>query len=187
MSSCDAHPVHKHQAGFRRLAIGGVMLAALAALGGCGDGGFRPMYASSVGGTRVDEKLAKVEIVHVGSKTGQRLRNELIFQTTGGGSPPSPQYRLQLTVTELLGATLVRTNGKSASSTYNLDVGFTLVDIQTKRVLLSGSSHAKAPFDRFLSIYSNVRAADDAANRSAKTVAEDLKSRLAAFLSSDRV
>ena len=44
-----------------------------------------------------------------------------------------------------------------------------------------------ASFDRSLSVYSNVRARDDAENRAAKTIADDLKARLSAFLSNDKV
>jgi LPS-assembly lipoprotein len=38
-------------------------------------------------------------------------------------------------------------------------------------------------FQRFESVYSNVRARKEAEDRAATTIAEDLKSRLAAFLS----
>lgn len=189
MSSCDAHKVGRSAARLSRAAMVCALGVATFGMVGCGDGGgFRPMYAStSTGSTTVADKLSRVEIAHIGGKTGQRIRNELIFEATGGGTPQPPAYRLQITATESLGATLVRTTGESASSTYNLDVSFTLIDIQSKRVLLTGTSHARAPFDRFLSIYSNVRAADDAANRAAKTVADELKGRIAAFLSSDKV
>ena len=40
-----------------------------------------------------------------------------------------------------------------------------------------------AAFERFQSIYSNVRARDDAENRAARTVADDLKTRVAIYLS----
>lgn len=189
MSSYDAHfalpGAAKRMLG--RWALSIVMLTASAVVAGCSDGGFRPMYASTVGGSRIDDKLARIEIATIGGKTGQRLRNELIFHSTGGGTPLPPTYRLQVTITESLGATLVKTTGESASSSYNLDAAFMLIDIQSKKVLLTGTSHGRASFDRFQSIYSNVRAADDAANRAAKTVAEELKGRLAAFLSNERV
>jgi LPS-assembly lipoprotein len=52
---------------------------------------------------------------------------------------------------------------------------------------MQGSSQGRAGFERFTSIYSNVRAREDAENRAAKTVAEELKGRIAARLSSSRV
>ena len=131
--------------------------------------------------------MASVEIAPIGGKTGQRLRNEMVFQNTGGGAPAEPAYKLTILVTESVGATLVNQTGNSASSVYNLDSKFTLIDIKSKKVLLEGTSHARATFDRNQSIYSNVRASDDAANRTAKTMAEELKGRIAAFLSNDKV
>jgi LPS-assembly lipoprotein len=50
-------------------------------------------------------------------------------------------------------------------------------------VVFQGSSHARAPFERFEAIYSNVRAREDAENRAARTIADDLKTRLSAYLS----
>ena len=165
-----------------------VLLVPLSALtGGCGDGGFRPMYAATPGGSRLDAKLAAVEVAAIGGKTGQRLRNELIFHNTGGGVPATPQYRLEIVLRESVGATLVRTTGEAASSVYNLDSSFRLIDIRTKKILFEGSSASRASFDRFNTIYSNIRAADDAADRAAKTMADEIKGRVAAFLSSDRV
>ena len=64
-----------------------------------------------------------------------------------------------------------------------VNASFKLVDIKSKKVVLQGTSHARASFERFSAIYSNVRARDDAENRAAKTIAEDLTTRLAAYLS----
>ena len=49
-------------------------------------------------------------------------------------------------------------------------------------MVLSGSSYGRAAFERNVSIFSNVRAREDAENRAAKTVGEDLKARLSAYL-----
>jgi LPS-assembly lipoprotein len=49
--------------------------------------------------------------------------------------------------------------------------------------MLEGSSYGRAAFDRVESIFANVRAKQDAEDRAATTVANDLKTRLAAFLS----
>ena len=53
----------------------------------------------------------------------------------------------------------------------------------TVQVVLQGKSAGRAGFERFQSIFSNVRARQDAENRVANTVAQDLKTRLAAYLS----
>jgi LPS-assembly lipoprotein len=57
--------------------------------------------------------------------------------------------------------------------------------MRDKVVVLQGLSGGRAGFERYSSIFSNVRAREDAENRAAKTVAEDLKSRLATFLATN--
>ena len=81
-------------------------------------------------------------------------------------------------------STLVRIDGDVARARSTPSrPSFQLVDIKDKKVVLQGTSHARAGFERFQSIYSNVRARDDAENRAAKTIADDLKTRLATYLS----
>lgn len=183
---CDGHsksPVSRVRPG-RQIMF--ALLAAAGLLAGCGDGGFRPMYAQVGDGPRLDAKLASIETSAIPSRVGQRIRNELIFQNTGGGEAAPTKYRLDIAIRESIGTTLVRTSGEAASQVYNLDATFTLTDIATKQVVLRGNSHARAGFDRAANIYSNVRAREDAENRSARTIADDLRSRLSAFLSNSK-
>ena len=171
----------------RRSTIGVVVACAAMPMlaAGCGDGGFRPLYASpAVVGTDVNERLAQVDIAPIPGRVGQRLRNELIYQSTGGDLPLQPEYRLNIVIRESITATLVRVDGDSLGSTYNLDASFTLVRMSDKTVILEGKSFGRAPFQRFDSVFANVRARQDAENRAARTVGDELKSRLAAFLSS---
>jgi len=165
-----------------------VALACAAAsllVAGCGDSGFRPMYASSaiVGGTEVNQKLAELEIAPIPGRVGQRLRNELIYQSTGGGLAAQPVYRLEIIIRESLTPTLVQIDGNSSGSVYNLDTSFRLIRLADKTVALSGESHGRSAFQRFDSVFANVRARQDAEDRAAKTIGEELKGRLAAYLS----
>jgi len=152
---------------------------------GCGDTGFRPLYASSaLVGSDVNEKLAKMDVAPIPGRVGQRLRNELIYQASGTGNETiDPAYRLEIVVTESITATLVQIDGNSSGSVYNLNASFRLVRIADRSVALSGESYGRAAFQRFDSVFANVRARHEAEDRAARTVAEDLKSRLAAYLS----
>lgn len=154
-------------------------------LAGCGSGGFQPMYAApALGGTGVDAKLAQVDVAPIPGRVGQRIRNELIFQTTGGGPAVPPLYRLETVIKESVTSTLVRLDGEAGSNTYNLDVAFRLVRISDKAVVLEGASYGRAAYERFQSIFSNVRARQDAEDRASQAVGVELKTRLAAFLAS---
>jgi len=156
-------------------------------LSACGSDGFRPLYGTTASGVGLEEKMAQVQIAPIPSRVGQRIRNELIFQYTGGGTPPPPLYTLEIAITESVTSTLVQSTGESLSQIYNLNASFRLVSIKDKQVVFQGTSQGRAGFERFTSIYSNVRAREDAENRAAKTIAEEIKGRLAARLSSSRV
>ena len=64
-----------------------LLLAAAPALAACGDAaGFRPLYGAGASGN-VGEQLKQVDCRPIPGRVGQRIRNEMIFQTTGGGKP----------------------------------------------------------------------------------------------------
>lgn len=184
-----AEGLGKRSGGLRRsrqLAMLGLFGVA-ALLSGCSDGsGFHPLYATAAfGGADVEQKLSAVDIAPIPGRVGQRVRNELIFQATGGGSPPPPQYRLEIAINESLTSTLVRVDGNASAQVYNIDANFKLIRISDKAVIVTGRSSARAAFDRLTSIFANVEAQKDAENRAAKTLGEELRTRLLAALATN--
>jgi LPS-assembly lipoprotein len=153
---------------------------------GCGTSGFQPLYGAAGIGAGADQRLAQVETTTIPGRVGQVIRNEMIFQTTGGGEQISPLYTLDVAIRESVTSTLVDIDGDARSQIYNLDAAFKLIRISDKQVVLEGTSFGRAGFERSTSIYSNVRARRDAEDRAATTVGQDLKSRLAAFLAGQR-
>lgn len=182
MSSAEAGPA---RAMSRRSLVRGLslLLAAAPALAACSSGGIRPLYSATPSGVGVQERLAQLEVAPIPGRVGQRIRNELIFDSSGGGDLAPPVYRLEVSINESVLTTLVKIDGESLGQIYTLQANFKLINIKDKRVLLTGTSHGRAGFERFESIYSNVRARDDAENRAARTVADDLKTRMAIYLS----
>ena len=160
------------------------VIAAMAALhAGCGDAGFRPMYGSAgIGGAATEAKLAQVDISTIPGRVGQQLRNEFIYQSTGGGAQSEPVYRLEVAIRESVTSTLVQTTGDARGQVFNLDASFRLVRIADRQVVMQGTSYARAGFERFSSIFSNVRARQEAEDRAAKTVGEELRTRISAYL-----
>lgn len=182
MSSCDPRPTMARRLGATRAQAIAIAFAAL--LAGCASGeGFQPMYGPTGSGVGLQDKMSAIDIATIPSRVGQRIRNELVFQSTGGGVAAKPEFKLEITIKESLGSTLVKSSGEALSQIYNLDANFKLTRMSDKKVLLQGASHARAGFERFQQIYSNVRAREDAENRAAKTIADDLRTRLAAAIS----
>src|SRR5262245_39491559 len=125
--------------------VAAAVLAAGLLAGGCADGGgFRPMYAASASGGALNDKLAAVEFASIPGRVGQRIRNDLIFESTGGGSQLPPAYRLEVAVTESLTSTLVQISGEARSQIYNLEAKFRLINLKDKKVALEGTSYARA-------------------------------------------
>ncbi len=160
-----------------------LLLATAPALAACGNEGFRPLYGATAAGAGLQERLAQLDVAPIPGRVGQRIRNDLIFASTGGGNPLPPTHRLEVAIHESVLSTLVKIDGESLGQIYAINATFKLISIKDKKVVLQGSAHARAGFERFQSIYSNVRARDDAENRAARTVAEDLKTRVATYLS----
>jgi LPS-assembly lipoprotein len=164
---------------WRSLAIAALIGAAPWGLAGCG---FQPLYGgTTVGGAKLAQVMAGVEIDPIPGRVGQKLRNELIFSTTGGGVAPPSRYRLDISIKESVTYQLVQITGDATGQVYQLDATFKLVDGQGK-VILQGTAISRAPYNRFQEIFANVRARYDAENRAARTVAESIKTRIAAYL-----
>ncbi|HZV20020.1 MAG TPA: LPS assembly lipoprotein LptE [Hyphomicrobiales bacterium] len=154
--------------------------------GGCG---FHPLYGPTASGANLADVMKTVQVSTIPSRTGQRLRNELIFGTTGGGEPAAPVYRLDIALRENLRNTLVTQTGAPTGQVLQLDAEFRLVRIKDNEVVYKGYSTAEAAYDlagstgNAGSIYGDTRAAMDAQNRAARMLADALKTRIAAYLS----
>ncbi len=164
-------------------ACGAVVLSALL-LGGCGGGGFQPLYATGATGERTDARFAILDIATIPGRVGQRIRNDLIFErTSAAGDAAKPTKRVEVKLTESVLTNGVQVTGDSTSQTYQVEAVYRLVDIATGKVDSEGRSVARANFERFSAIYANVRAKEDAENRAARVISSDLKTRLAVHLS----
>jgi LPS-assembly lipoprotein len=160
------------------------LLAALAvtaaiSLAGCG---IQPLYGTTAGGSRLAAAMAGVDVTPIPGRVGQRVRNELIFENTGGSGQTGTTYKLDIVIKESVTNQLVEISGDAKSQVYQLDATFKLIS-NDGRVVLEGKATSRAPYERFETIFSNVRARYDAENRAARTVAESIKVRIAAYLS----
>ena len=158
------------------------MLVAVGAFGlaGCG---FQPLYGSTASGSRLGEVMAGVEISPIPGRVGQKVRNELVFTSTGGGYAAPSRYKLNIAIRESVTDQLVQITGNVTTQVYQLEATFKLVDPANGKVIAEGNAISRAPYDRFQEIFANVRARYDAENRAARTVAESIRTQIAAHLS----
>ena len=158
------------------------MLALAGTLGGC----FQPMYGQSTlfgAGAKPRDEMRQVEVREIQGRVGQEIRNDLIFELTGGqGNPVGAPYKLAMTITSGSQTPLVDvTSGRATSETVVLDVTYRVLDVANDRVVLTEKALARISLDRSQQRYAAIRAVRDAQNRAAKLVAQQIRSRLASY------
>lgn len=158
----------------------GLAMGAVLGLAGCG---FQPLYGTTASGSRLSEVMASVDITPIPGRLGQRIRNELIFENRGGGYAAPTKYTLDITVKESVIDQLVRTTGEATGQVYQVQATFSLKKVGNNEVVLQGRAISRAAYDRFQQTFANVRARYDAQDRVARTIAETIMVRLAAYLS----
>ncbi|HSL78693.1 MAG TPA: LPS assembly lipoprotein LptE [Pseudolabrys sp.] len=162
------------------------------ALAGLTAGCFQPLYAerpTPTGTTGVAARLSSVDVASIDAPSGSRLarvssgvRNELIYDLTGGGGGASPLYRLnvRLSATQLQIIVDINT-GRPDVNNYGIDATYTLTEIATGKSVVKGQTFARVAYNipgqeqRF----AGERGLRDAEDRAAKEIAENIRNRLA--------
>jgi LPS-assembly lipoprotein len=176
-------------AAWGRLSRPVLALAAAGFLAGC----FQPLYGdhSVVGGAGLDDKLSSVNVQQIPAPKGTpesriavELRNNLLFAMNGGAGQTSPAYQLAIRMSTSRISTIVDvTSGRPDIENEAIDVTFTLTEMATGRVVVTGQAFARASYDipgseqRF----ARIRALRDTENRTAGVIADQIKSRLASY------
>lgn len=165
---------------FRRATIlGGIALATSLALGGCQ---VRPLYGTTVGNQAAHEALAAIDIDPAKTRIEQVMRNELIFLFQRGGEAAPTRYRLRTILNQSKSAVAVEELADvPAAYLVSMTASFLLIDAETEKTLLTGTSFANASYDFSNQRFANLRAARDAEDRAAKVIADDIRTRVASY------
>ncbi|MFO1150189.1 MAG: LPS assembly lipoprotein LptE [Alsobacter sp.] len=173
------------EAPHRRRLLAAALLLPLA-LGGCN---IHPLYgAAAPGDVTTQDKLAGIVIDQVPDRFGHYLVQELGFALDGSGTDSAKaRYRLSIKTTESVNSSIVNTITGNATAAYvSGSANYTLTRIGTDEVVYSGSASAIASYTRNEQRFASVRAARDAEIRVAEQLAEQIRNRLAAKLSTTK-
>lgn len=166
-----------------KLTAAAALLIGVASLGACG---WQPLYGPTASGAQLEDVMRTVDISVIPGRVGQRVRNELIFKTTGGGeAADQTQYRLDIALRESVLNTLVDETGDPKSQVYQVYTQFRLIRVTDNQVVLEGTSNARAAYDKVDSVFADIRAKRDAEDRAARTIAEAIRTRLASYFSTN--
>ena len=133
------------------------IFAALA-LAGLTAGCFQPLYAerpTPAGVTGVADRLNSVDVASIDAPSGSRLarvsvgvRDELIYDLTGGAGGASPLYRLnvRLAATQLQVIVDINT-ARPDINNYGIDANYTLTEIATGKPVVRGNTFARVSYN----------------------------------------
>lgn len=147
---------------------------------------FRPLYGPTASGQTVQASLAAIEVDSVAvapeqDRVSHHLRSELIFDLDGSGIPSPKRYKLAVSFKERRQSVIVdTTSGRAQSATLIGEATYRLTSLDGKTEITSGTATGYATYDRSPQRFATVRAARDADIRLAKTLSEQIKTRLAA-------
>lgn len=168
-------------------------LAVVFGIAGLTAGCFQPLYAEKTldGQPGLKDAMRSVDVAQIPAPNGSPLsriavavRNDLVFQTTGGDVPAPPKYRLKIAMnsSQLSVVVDIQTNRPDVTN-YALNANYELVDIKTGKVVVRDQTFARVSYDipgeeqRFASS----RALRDAEDRAATIIASNIRTRLASY------
>ncbi|NWG24116.1 MAG: hypothetical protein HXY30_06810 [Pseudorhodoplanes sp.] len=168
----------------------GAILGALAlalTTGGC----FQPLYGSRspLGGPGVASALNAVQVEPIEApngtpvaRLGVQVRNALIFELTGGGAAVNPTHKLKIDLSPVRTEIIEDiTTGRPEVETFGIDATYSLTEIATNRVVVTGRTFSRVSYDipgeqqRF----AKARGLRDAEDRASKEIASSIQQRLA--------
>ena len=177
-----------------RKIMGMTRLLAALALAGLTAGCFQPLYGtqSPIGGKAgVGDKMSAVEVAPIVAPNGSRLsrvsvnvRNELMYQLTGGGPAAATNYRLDVRLSSTNLSVIVDvTTGRPDIQLYGIDASYTLTDITNGKAVFTSTTFTRVSYNipGQLQRFAGDRGQRDAEDRAAKVIAENIRTRLASY------
>ncbi len=148
-------------------------------LGGC----LRPVYAPNAG-FELRGELQAIAVEPVQGRLGHYMTEELRFLLNGTGDQPVPKYRLVITFSQSGQTSLVDTvTGRATANSLSVRADYKLVPAAGGAPVTEGYVISLADYDRASNRFANVRAARDAEIRNGKTLADQIRTRIASALS----
>jgi LPS-assembly lipoprotein len=150
-----------------------------APLAGC----IQPLYGPLAnGGGSVAAEMQAIGIEPIKDRLGHYLENELIFAFNGTGSQVPPRYKLFVTLGESTQSPLIDTvTGVASGANVLVNATFRLQSLASSEPIYKGTATVVASYDRTTQRFASVRAARDAEIRDAERLADEIRTRIAAF------
>jgi LPS-assembly lipoprotein len=155
------------------------VLASALVLAGCAS--YRPLYGTTANGGSVSATLSEVSITPQRTRAGQLVRNEVLRSSD---SNIVSRFELRLVPAESTSSVSELAGTNTKRKRYGLSVSYELVDLKSGNLITKGTSFSNVSYDTVREPVADLQAANNAQSRAAQEVGQDLRLRLAAFISS---
>lgn len=166
----------------RALATSCLLLIAASLLGACA---MRPLYGTASADGSVPQILESVMIPEADSRLGQLIRNELIsaFRPAGSGEPD--RYALVINSRSREENAVEEEDSHIARRTVRVNAAFILKDISSGKPVFQGKTFSVVSYDRTGQSFADLQAFNDAIERAATVVSDDIRTRVAAYFATN--
>jgi LPS-assembly lipoprotein len=156
-----------------------VVLFCVLSIAGCG---FRPVYAPAESGEAIAaDHLAAVRIEPLRDRAGQQLHNFLRDELNPKGQPTSPDYKLQIELSQRTETLAFRQDETATRANIIVNTAFVLRAADDDRVLYAGRLSSINSYNILDEQYPTDISAADALRRSLRELSQDIKLRLAVY------
>jgi len=156
---------------------------ALAPLSGCG---FRPLYGnastvSTSSGGRVDQQMAGIRIDAIANREGQQLHNALRDRFNPLGQPADSSYTLGVSLNIRTYGALSKRDLSATRRNVELNAFYSLRD-GTDNVVMTDRAVITTGYDEFDDPLNDISAYEDTIRRGTLQLAEQIRTRVAVFM-----
>ena len=129
--------------------------------------GFSPVYHQN-SQSKAREYLSLIEVAPISGKRGLQLRNRLEEKMSPTGSEEAPLYRLSVSLSSSTEAVLIQLDNTATRQNLKMNATFTLSNIFTGTAVSIGS------YNVVDSEFATIAAEDNAAERTAREIGEEI-------------
>jgi LPS-assembly lipoprotein len=148
--------------------------------------GFEPLYGQhGATNTPVTADLAAIRIEAIPDRIGQKMYNLLYERLTPEGKADKPRYTLRVRIRETVDELLYERDETATRANLTLRADYELRRIDDDELIAKGTSRSTSGYDILSSQYATLVSKDDARDRSARVISDDLRTRMAVALSGD--
>ncbi len=156
----------------------GILIALL--LQGCG---FRPLYGDNNANASVSNSLALTRVEVVPDRIGQKLRNFLLDRINPEGQSSRPLYSLRVVTNTSRTDLGIERDETATRAIMVLTAEYVLADAAGGAVLIQGTTQSTNSFNIVASDFATLSGENDALDRAAREISDDIKTRLGLYFS----